>query len=206
MTSRRIDIELSYDGVKKLAINQTWNLSKILHRRIFRLKILHRQFHLILTVLVRKNTKNEWKWRNLHRWQKFYTAAGTDGIDKFHLWLFYTNRNIILTDVLKYQRTPQIIVIWYQHMCQFYHSSNWGLQTSRWHILVTCLPTHNQGNFGSWRMFDYEWWCLALNISQIAPAVGKCLNIKHLDIPELEKILLWCQFSCREQFIYNLKD
>ena len=38
---------------------QTWNLSKVLHRRIFRLKILHRQFHLILTVLVRKNTKNE---------------------------------------------------------------------------------------------------------------------------------------------------
>ena len=38
---------------------QTWNLSKILHRRIFRPKILHRQFHLISTVLVRKNTKNE---------------------------------------------------------------------------------------------------------------------------------------------------
>jgi len=36
---------------------QTWNMSKILHRRIFRLKILHHQFHLILTVLVRKNTK-----------------------------------------------------------------------------------------------------------------------------------------------------
>ena len=30
--------------------NQTWNLSKNLHRRIFRLKILHRQFHLISTV------------------------------------------------------------------------------------------------------------------------------------------------------------
>ena len=39
--------------------HQTWNLSKILHRQIFRLKILHRQFHLILTALVRKNTKNE---------------------------------------------------------------------------------------------------------------------------------------------------
>ena len=37
---------------------QTRNLSKKLHRRIFRLKILHRQFHLISTVLVRKNTKN----------------------------------------------------------------------------------------------------------------------------------------------------
>ena len=66
---------------------QTWNLSKILHRQIFRLKILHRQFHLISTVLVRKNTQNEWKWRNLHRWQKFYTAAGSDMMDKFHLWL-----------------------------------------------------------------------------------------------------------------------
>ena len=64
---------------------QTWNLSKILHRWIFRLKILHRQFHLISTVLVGKNAKNEWKWRNLHSWQKFYTATGSDGSDKFHL-------------------------------------------------------------------------------------------------------------------------
>ena len=38
---------------------QTQNLSKNLHRRILRLKILHRQFHLISTVLVGKNTKNE---------------------------------------------------------------------------------------------------------------------------------------------------
>ena len=41
------------------SIRQTWHLSKILHRRIFRLKILHRQFQLISAVLVRKNTKNE---------------------------------------------------------------------------------------------------------------------------------------------------
>ena len=34
----------------------------------------------------KKHRKNEWKWRNLHRWQKFYTAAGTDSMDKFHLW------------------------------------------------------------------------------------------------------------------------
>ena len=60
-------------------------LSKNLHRWIFRLKILHRQFHLISTVLVGKSTKIEWKWRNLHRWQKIYTAAG-NGMDKFHLW------------------------------------------------------------------------------------------------------------------------
>ena len=30
-------------------------------------------------------------WRNLHRWQKFYTAAGSDGIDKCHLWLVPTS-------------------------------------------------------------------------------------------------------------------
>ena len=42
----------------QLAYSQTWNLSKILHRRIFRLTILHRQFHLISTVLVRNDTKN----------------------------------------------------------------------------------------------------------------------------------------------------
>ena len=40
-----------------LWVLQTWNLSKILHRRIFRLKILHCQFHLISTVLVGKNKK-----------------------------------------------------------------------------------------------------------------------------------------------------
>ena len=36
---------------------QTWNLSKNLHRRIFRQKILHRQFHLFSTVLVGKTQK-----------------------------------------------------------------------------------------------------------------------------------------------------
>ena len=35
---------------RKVPQRQTWNLSKILHRRIFRIKILHRQFHLFFTV------------------------------------------------------------------------------------------------------------------------------------------------------------
>ena len=43
---------------------QTWNLSKNLHRRIFRLKILHRQFYLISTVLVRKKHK---KWVKMEK-------------------------------------------------------------------------------------------------------------------------------------------
>ena len=39
----------------------------------------------------KKTQKNEWKWINLHRWQKFYTVAGSDGIDKFHLWQMVHN-------------------------------------------------------------------------------------------------------------------
>ena len=62
---------------------QTWDLSKILHCRIFRPKILQSQFCLISSVLVIKTQRNEWKWRNLHCWQKFYTAAG---MDKSHIW------------------------------------------------------------------------------------------------------------------------
>ena len=31
--------------------------------------------------------KNKWEWRNLHRWQKFYTAASSDGRDESHLWM-----------------------------------------------------------------------------------------------------------------------
>ena len=42
---------------RSLTIKQTWNLSKILHRQIFRLNILHCQFHLISTVLVIKTQK-----------------------------------------------------------------------------------------------------------------------------------------------------
>ena len=57
---------------------------KKVHSQIFRLKILHHQFHLTSTVLVRKNTKNEWKWRNLHRWQKFYTAHEWTGFWRMH--------------------------------------------------------------------------------------------------------------------------
>ena len=37
----------------------------------------------------KKNTKIEWKWRNLHRWEKIYTVADIDGMDKFHFWTSY---------------------------------------------------------------------------------------------------------------------
>ena len=48
---------------------------------------LHRQFHLISAILVIKAQKNEWKWRNLHHWQKIFTATGSDGMNKFHLYI-----------------------------------------------------------------------------------------------------------------------
>ena len=35
---------------------------------------------------VQNFTPPDFQAKNLHRWQKFYTAAGTDGMDKFHLW------------------------------------------------------------------------------------------------------------------------
>ena len=53
----------------------------------FQVKILHRKFYLISTVLVRKN---EWKWRN----STSVTATSKLGeirrckfLDKFHIWL-----------------------------------------------------------------------------------------------------------------------
>jgi len=53
------------------------------------------------------------KWRNLHRWQKVYTAAGSDGMDKSHrcrhlslclkiLALFLDFRNIKFKGYLEY--------------------------------------------------------------------------------------------------------
>ena len=113
---------------KSVDIMQTWNLSKILHRRIFRLKILHRQFHLILTVLVRKNTKNEWKWRNLHRWQKFYTAAGTDGTDKFHLCtIIFGEPEWLLQNLVKHTSifSPKILRALFQPIHESHNLAKW---------------------------------------------------------------------------------
>ena len=117
-------------------------MSKILHRQIFRLKILHRQFHLISTVLVRKNTKNEWKWRNLHRWQKFYTATGSDGMDKFHLCL----------DNTKDSKHASSAILCRQQIMNFSHmiadwnqSDDLGTKNTILQILLTtiCLPVSN---------------------------------------------------------------
>ena len=65
---------------------QTWHLSKVLHRRIFRLKLLRRQFRLIWKVIVGDKNKKKWNRRNLHCWRKFYTAAGSQWwqMDKSH--------------------------------------------------------------------------------------------------------------------------
>ena len=57
-----------------------------LHRWIFRPK----KFTLLISPNFNsfrdKNTKmSVYGWRNLHRWQKFYTPAGKDGRDKSHL-------------------------------------------------------------------------------------------------------------------------
>ena len=52
-----------------LTTSQTWDLSKNSHCWIFRSQIWHFFF------------------RNLHHWLTFYTAGGSDGSDKSHLWV-----------------------------------------------------------------------------------------------------------------------
>ena len=61
-----ISLFLLQDSWSLFSITQTWDLSKLWHRRIFRPKILHPYFHWVLPVLVIKTPKNEWKWSNAH--------------------------------------------------------------------------------------------------------------------------------------------
>ena len=65
--------------------NQTWYLSKITP-----LDFQAKKFTLLISPNFNsfrdKNTKmSVYGWRNLHRWQIFYTPAGKDGRDKSHL-------------------------------------------------------------------------------------------------------------------------
>ena len=61
--------------------------------------------------------KNKWKWRNLHRWQKFYTATGSDGMDKFHLCaLFKSNGGY---DIIRQTRRRMMVIAW-NHIKQSY--------------------------------------------------------------------------------------
>ena len=65
--------------------NQTWYLSKITP-----LDFQAKKFTLLISPNFNsfrdKNTKmSVYGWRNLHRWQIFYTPTGKDGRDKSHL-------------------------------------------------------------------------------------------------------------------------
>ena len=51
------------------------------------------------------NTKNGWKWRNLHRWQKFYTAAGTDVL------CVHVNRKQLKLDEVN--SANPLLMLWY---------------------------------------------------------------------------------------------
>ena len=46
--------------------------------------------------------------QNLHRWQKFYTAACSDGIDKFHLW-------VSISQEFSNTQKKQKIIIWIKY-------------------------------------------------------------------------------------------
>ena len=81
-------------------------------------------------------------WRNLHRWQEFNTAAGSDGIDRFHLWFLYDYSYILYTElhlITLYHKLKRIykckLLGWYlrsdgqplNNYCKFrLHSSGWS--------------------------------------------------------------------------------
>ena len=164
---------------------QTWNLSKILHRRIFRLKILHRQFHLILTALVRKNTNNEWKWRNLHRWQKFYTAAGTDGTDKFHL----------CTQVIRKSWCPKAVVGPQKMAFLLYPQQTWDhfkIQKSPKEIALR-IKALNQEYRGQW--LKIRWKDLPVSILKYF-LPESIVHFPHQLLFILFKFLICKQISC----------
>ena len=79
-----MDTHISVDVTLTCFLRADMRFVQILHCRIFRPKLLHRQCHLISTVLVIKTQK--WKWRNLHCWRNFYTATGSQWwqMDKSH--------------------------------------------------------------------------------------------------------------------------
>ena len=64
-----------------------WDLSKILHCQIFRLKILHLEFHWISTALVIKTQKMCVFGEIYTTGKKICTAGGSDSSDKSHFWV-----------------------------------------------------------------------------------------------------------------------
>ena len=65
-------------------LQQTWDLSKILHRRNFRLKpSISPNFNSFSDKTPKKKSENGEIYT---AGQKFYTAAGSDDSDKSHLW------------------------------------------------------------------------------------------------------------------------
>ena len=53
-----------------------------------------------------KYTKNKWKWNNLHRWQKFYTDAGSGSMDKSYLCLKNKDCSEFQKDGIRSGTTP----------------------------------------------------------------------------------------------------
>ena len=74
-----------------------------------------------------KNTKkNEWKWRNLHSWQTFYTAAGSDGIDNDKSFFVHYQSHSEETFNKKYHPSPVLSnkatkKLYLQVLLQFLH-------------------------------------------------------------------------------------
>ena len=121
------------------------------------------------------------KWRNLHCWQKFYIAAGSDGMDKFHLCLQmanfptdnYSTRSIRYTRSFFSGRT-------YQGGPSKKTPCTWRRQKSKLNsktINKKLKPTWTT----RWRLIDKEWQ--DRDFTQLASHLTefqKCFQIQHL--------------------------
>ena len=115
---------------------QAWDLS-ILHCRISTPKSFTPSILPNFNSFSDANTKKEWTLRNLHRWQKIYTAAGNDGRDKSHLW-----ENTILEYVDYIEYISYIILIDHQERLLYlliYLDISSTLTRNIWMICFTFL-------------------------------------------------------------------
>ena len=93
-------------------------------------------------------------WRNLHYWQKFYTATGSDGRNKSYLWitvawdfarLSVEDDGNLANNVLTHQHinTMTITITMWLSLCHVLQV-HWQTLPRRWSL--SCIPGH---------------WCLA---------------------------------------------
>ena len=87
-------------------------------------------------------------WRNLHRWQKFYTASGSDGRDKSHIC-----SGIYPIIVFRFVWTRVFLGIWKSRTMQYMQARGiiWNCPLWGWNILVSQISQNK--SLQQWNMF-----------------------------------------------------